>query len=67
MGGKMKEETKSELKENRLEMIDILERTMIILEDNPKIKDVSGFYEGKELVDDIHWVIERVRKEVEEK
>ena len=32
-----------------LELKQHLERVMIILEDNPKIKDVADFYTGKDL------------------
>ncbi len=32
-----------------LELVDNIERAIILLEDNPKIKDVAGFYNGNDM------------------
>jgi len=53
---KMVKETKKEREENLKEIIEILERVIIILEDNPNITDVSKFYRGGDLVTDVYWI-----------
>ena len=44
------------------DLIATLERVMIILEDNPKIKDDGDFYNGKDLL----WEVQQFHKEFKE-
>ena len=50
------EMTKEEKQDNLKECVKILEKVIILLEDNPKIKDIEGFYNAESLVTDVDWV-----------
>jgi len=66
-GGIKMKETKEERQENLKECIEILERVVIILEDNPNIKDISDFYLSRDLIPDVFWIheyLKELKKEV---
>ena len=48
-------------RKNLIECVEILERVIILLEDNPQIKDISEFYEARNLEEEIKWVKEYLK------
>jgi primosomal protein N'' len=54
----MKKQTGIMVEKDYLQEIkDTLERCLIILEDNPKIKDVAEFYTSEDLVGEIAFIL----------